>query len=68
MAGRSDLAGFLKGLNLIRMALAETQGKEMRHAWSNSSVKSAAKQITTKLEENLSGQGADIGEISVCIF
>lgn len=65
MAGRSDLAGFLKGLNLIRLALAETQGKEARHAWNNSSVKAAAEQVAEKIQENMSGQGADLSKIPV---
>ena len=39
MAGKGDLAGFLRGLRLIRQAVVESQGKELGHAWQNSSVK-----------------------------
>ncbi|WAR20206.1 COQ8A-like protein [Mya arenaria] len=51
MAGRGDLAGFLRGLGLIRQALSETSGKELRHAWENSSLKSAAEQAGSSLQD-----------------
>jgi len=66
MAGRNDITGFLKGLNLIRIALAETQGKEVKHAWNNSSMKSAAGQVAAKLQKNLNGQGPNLSEMPVC--
>lgn len=64
MAGRGDLAGFLKGLGLIRQALTETQGKELKHAWNNSSLKSAVKQAGAKIQENLSNESSlNVAEI-----
>ena len=69
MAGRSDLAGFIKGLALIRQALVETSGRDLKHAWENSSVKTAAKQAGIKLQENFSNaQAPNVGEITVSIF
>ncbi|XP_052249461.1 atypical kinase COQ8B, mitochondrial-like [Dreissena polymorpha] len=65
MAGRSDLAGFIKGLALIRQALVETSGRDLKHAWENSSVKTAAKQAGIKLQENLANaQAPNVGEIT----
>lgn len=64
MAGRGDLAGFIKGLSLIRQALVETQGKEIKHAWNNSSLKTAAEQAGTKIQENMNnGQSVNIAEL-----
>lgn len=66
MAGRGDLAGFFKGLALIRQALVETSGKDLKHAWENSSVKTAAKQAGLKLQENLANaQAPNVSEITV---
>ncbi|XP_052768456.1 atypical kinase COQ8B, mitochondrial-like [Mya arenaria] len=58
MAGRGDLAGFLRGLGLIRQALSETSGKELRHAWENSSLKSAAEQAGSSLQDSLANAKA----------
>lgn len=64
MAGRGDLSGFLKGLNLIRQALVETQGKEIKQAWNNSSLKTAAEQAGTKVQESMnSGPAVNLTEI-----
>ena len=40
----------------------ESQGKELRHMWDNSSLKSAAEGVGTKVQENLSkgGQVTDV--------
>ena len=62
MAGRNDLAGLIRGLDLIRRALVESQGNELRHMWDNSSLKSAAEGMGTKVQENISkgGQVTDL--------
>jgi hypothetical protein len=66
MAGRGDLSGFLKGLNLIRQALVETQGKEVKQAWNNSSLRSLAEKTGSTIQENLSnGQSVNLSEIPV---
>ena len=68
MAGKGDLAGFLKGLNLIRHALVETQGKEIKHAWNNSSLRTATERTGSVIQENLSnGQSVNLSEIPVSI-
>ncbi|XP_061173214.1 atypical kinase COQ8B, mitochondrial-like [Saccostrea echinata] len=48
MAKRSDLAGFLKGLEYITRAVIETQGPEIKQAWKNSSLKTAAENVLAK--------------------
>ncbi|XP_045184987.2 atypical kinase COQ8B, mitochondrial-like [Mercenaria mercenaria] len=64
MAGRGDLAGFIKGLSLIRQALVETQGNEVRRAWNNSSLKTAAEKAGSNIQENISNrQAANLSEI-----
>lgn len=66
MAGRGDFAGFLKGLSLIRRALVETQGKEIKQAWDNSSLKSAAENAGAKVQENINnGQSVNLADIPV---
>lgn len=66
MAGRGDLAGFLKGLNLIRRSLVETQGKEIKQAWDNSSLRSAAENAGAKVQENINnGQSVNLVDIPV---
>ena len=68
MAGRGDLAGFLKGLDLIRQALVEMQGKEVNQAWNNSSLRSATEGTGSILQENISnGQSVNLAEIPVSI-
>jgi uncharacterized membrane protein required for colicin V production len=48
MARKSDLAGFLRGLEYITRALVETQGPEVKQVWRNSSLKTAAEQVLAK--------------------
>lgn len=48
MARRSDLAGFLRGLEYITKALVETQGSEVKQVWRNSSLKTAAGKVLEK--------------------
>ncbi|XP_056021745.1 atypical kinase COQ8B, mitochondrial-like isoform X2 [Ostrea edulis] len=48
MARRSDLAGFLRGLEHITRALVETQGPEVKQVWRNSSLKTAAEKVVAK--------------------
>lgn len=63
MAGKNDIAGILKGLNLIRQAVFESQGRELRHTWNNSSVKSAAEELSTKLQDGISTRSVNPAEI-----
>ncbi|KAK7482191.1 hypothetical protein BaRGS_00026540 [Batillaria attramentaria] len=44
MAWRSDVAGFVKGLEAITKALVEHQGREWQQMWNNSSIRSAVQQ------------------------
>ena len=67
MAGRNDLAGVIRGLDLIRKALTETQGKEMRHMWNNSSLKSAAEGIGAKVQDNFS-KGTNVADLPVSML
>ena len=64
MAGKNDLAGLLRGLDLIRKALADSQGKELRHMWENSSLKSAAEGVGAKVQENIN-KGTPVSDLSV---
>ena len=72
MAGRNDLAGLIRGLDLVRRALVESQGKELRHMWDNSSLKSAAEGVGAKVQENMS-KGGGVSDVPVsgkpcCVF
>ena len=64
MAGRNDLAGLIRGLDLVRRALVESQGKELRHMWDNSSLKSAAEGVGARVQENLS-KGGGVSDVPV---
>lgn len=44
MAWRGDVAGFIRGLESIRRALGEYQGREWQRMWVNSSLRSAVQQ------------------------
>lgn len=66
MAGRNDLAGLIRGLDLVRKALSESQGKELQHMWSNSSLKSATEGIGSKVQENL--KGGQVGDLPVSSY
>ncbi|XP_062584284.1 atypical kinase COQ8B, mitochondrial-like [Saccostrea cucullata] len=48
MAKRSDLAGFLRGLEYITRAVIETQGPEIKQVWKNSSLKTAAENVLAR--------------------
>ena len=51
MAGRSDLAGVIRGLRLVFQALSENQGQEVRHTWENSSVRKAVGKVGSRLQD-----------------
>ncbi|CAG2226307.1 ABC1 [Mytilus edulis] len=51
MARRSDLVGFIRGLESITKALIETQGGEVQQAWKNSTLRPIVKDLTVKSEE-----------------
>ena len=64
MARRNDLSGLLRGLDLIRKALVDSQGKELRHMWENSSLKSAAEGLGAKVQENVN-KGPQVSDLTV---
>ncbi|XP_071163945.1 atypical kinase COQ8B, mitochondrial-like [Mytilus edulis] len=51
MARRSDLVGFIRGLESITKALIETQGGEVQQAWKNSTLRPIVKDLKVKSEE-----------------
>jgi len=66
MSGKGDIAAMLRGLNMIRQALVESKGKEVKHAWENSSMKTAAKQAGIKLQDSLANpQTPNVGDVVV---
>ncbi|XP_076463711.1 atypical kinase COQ8B, mitochondrial-like [Babylonia areolata] len=76
MAWRSDVAGFMKGLETITRAMMEHQGREIQQIWSNSSIKSAVQQsgvaspnpqqlqqMVTERAAQFSGQAAGVADL-----
>lgn len=51
MARRSDLLGFIRGLESITKALIEIQGSEVQQAWKNSTLRPIVKDLKVKSEE-----------------
>ncbi|KAK3092647.1 hypothetical protein FSP39_005361 [Pinctada imbricata] len=68
MARRGDLAGFIKGLEYITKALVETQGKEWKQAWQNSSVRSAVEDAGSKAQEVTTQMAAGSGNIQSSVM
>lgn len=66
MARRSDLVGFIRGLESITKALIETQGGEVQQAWKNSTLRPIVKDLTVKSEEVFSDAVSKQPELQVC--
>lgn len=64
MAWRSDVAGFVRGLECVARALFEHQGLEFQKTWSNSSIKSALEQSRNKAPTAEQLQQAVQGKVS----
>jgi hypothetical protein len=54
MAWQRDLAALIKGLEKVGQALAQTQQKEIARKWNNSSIRTAVKTASVRVEENVS--------------
>ncbi|OWF50083.1 protein ABC1 homolog, mitochondrial-like [Mizuhopecten yessoensis] len=50
-----DFVGFLRGVEKIGQAMSATQRSKWQHVWHNSSVKFAAGQVVSKVEDQVSG-------------
>lgn len=66
MARRSDLAGFLRGLEYITKALVETQGSEVKQVWRNSSLKTAAGKVLEKSQTVVQDVASNQSNLPVC--
>ncbi|XP_060077112.1 atypical kinase COQ8B, mitochondrial-like [Ylistrum balloti] len=54
-----DFVGFLRGMEKIGQAMTATQQSKWQQAWKNSSVRSAAGQVVSKIEDQVSETRSD---------